>query len=75
MLKLPYTEIFIWVMRYDNVTPREAKVSGYQVPSKMLIAASIDLKLFSIYSLKCANLSDYPVLQIFLVKRACTLST
>ena len=75
MPKLPYTEIFIWVMRYDNVTPREAKVSGYQVPSKMLIAASIDLKLFSIYSLKCANLSGYPVLQIFLVKRACTLST
>ena len=59
-------------MRYEYVTPREEKVSGYQVLSKMSIAASINLKLFSIYSLKCTNLSDYAVLQICLVTRACT---
>ena len=68
--KLPYAEIFIWVMRYEYVTPREAKV--YQVLSKMSIAASINLKFFSINSLKGTKLSDYAVLQICLVKRACT---
>ena len=31
MPKLPNAEIFIWVKRYEYVTPREAKVSGYQV--------------------------------------------
>ena len=70
--KLPYAEIFIWVMRYDYVTPREAKVSSYQVLSEMSIAASINLNFFSINSLKGTNLSDYAVLQICLVKRACT---
>ena len=58
-------------MSIRRLTPREAKVSGYQVLYKMSIAASINLKLLSIYSLKCTNLSDYAVLQICLVKRAC----
>ena len=36
----------------------------------MSITASINLKLLSIYSLKCTNLSDYAVLQIYLLKCA-----
>ena len=71
MPKLPYAEIFIWVKRYEYTSRQEKqKCQVTRFFKKMSIAAGINLKLLSIYSLKCTNLSD-AVLQISLVKRAC----
>ena len=66
---------FSLVMRYEFVVHTLQQQQSVLIIFKLSIAKSINLKVLSVYSLKCTKLSGYRpyvVLQIFFVERECT---